>query len=142
MFCDYLIRVLFDLGSSHYFYQKNLMILSLLIFMGLMTSLRIANAVGGSATLNLLFIDVEIILCDFSFRANFYLCFGMDFCKDWLNYYEAISFVPCGLFIFNIFNLLSRFLFFLCDFDSNLMALFYSLSSHDEESVISLIHVV
>ena len=68
--------------------------------MGLMTSLRIANPVGGSATLGLLCENVEIILCDYSFRADLhvmrYLGLEIDFLgKDWLNYYEAH--IPCPM---------------------------------------------
>ena len=64
-----------------------------------MISLRIANPVGGSATLSLLYENVEIILCDYSFRADLhvmrYLGFEIDFLgKDWLNHYEAHILCP------------------------------------------------
>ena len=98
--------------------------------------------IGGSTVLNLLFIDVEIILCDLSFRADFYLGFGIDFCKDWLNFYIAVSNVPSGLFIFDIFNSEADFCFSFVILIPNLVASFYSLNPLDEESVISLIQVV
>ena len=64
----------------------------------LMTSLRIANPVGGSATISLLCKDVEIILCDFPFLADLhvmrYLGFGMILGMDWLNRYEAHILCP------------------------------------------------
>ena len=115
MFRDHPIRVLFDTGASHSFISKELVDTFSLDVLCLMTSLRITNPIGGSATISLLCKDVEIILCDFPFLADLhvmrYLGFGIDFCKDWLNRCEAhILFVPCGLFIFDIFNLLSRFL--------------------------------
>jgi len=57
---------------SHYFISKELVDSFSLNILGLMTSLRVANPDGRSATLNLLSIDVEIILCDFSFRADIF----------------------------------------------------------------------
>ena len=67
MFHDHPIRVLFDTGASHSFISKELVDTISLDVLCLMTSLRIANPVGGSATISLLCKDVEIILCDFSF---------------------------------------------------------------------------
>ena len=52
--------ILFDM--AHYFILKELVDSFSLNILGLMTSLRIVNPDGRSATLNLLFIDVEIIL--------------------------------------------------------------------------------
>ena len=58
---------------SHYFISKELVdSFSLKIFLGLMSSLRVVNPDGRSATLNLLSIDVETILCGFSFRADIF----------------------------------------------------------------------
>ena len=73
MFCDHSIRVLFDTGASHSFISKELVDSFSLNIMGLMISLRIANPVGGSATLSLLYKDVEIFLCDYSFQADLHV---------------------------------------------------------------------
>ena len=93
IFREFPIRVLFDMGASHSFISKELVYALSLNVIGLMTSLRIANPVGGSATLSLLCKDVEIILCDYAFRAGLhvmrYLGFGMILGMDWLNCYEA-----------------------------------------------------
>ena len=51
------------------------------------------------------------------------------FWKDWLNYYEAISYIPSGLFILDLFNLLKRFLSSFVISISNLMASFFFKSS-------------
>ena len=135
------------MDSSHYFISKELVDTFSLNIMTLMTSLRIVNSIDGSATLSLLCKNVEIILCDYSFRADLhvmrYLGFGIDFWERiGLIIIKPISYVLRGLSIFDILNLLSRFLIFLNDFDSNLMASFYSLNPHDEEDVISLIQLV
>ena len=98
LFRDHPIRVLFDTGASHSFISKELVDTFSLDVLCLMTSLRIANPVGGSATISLLCKDVEIILCDFSFRADLhvmrYLGFGMILGMDWLNHYEAHILCP------------------------------------------------
>lgn len=71
------------MSLSHNFVSKELVDSFSLNILGLKTSLGIANLVGGSATPNLFCFDVEIILCDFSFRAELhvmrYLGFGVDF---------------------------------------------------------------
>ena len=63
-----------------------------------MTSLKIANPVGGSATLSLLCKYVEIIFCDLSFLADLhvmrYLGFGIILGMDWLNRYQAHILCP------------------------------------------------
>ena len=74
MFRDHPIRVLFDTGASHFFISKELVDTFSLDVLCLMTSLRIANPVGASATISLLCKDVEIILCDFSFLADCMSC--------------------------------------------------------------------
>ena len=65
---------------------------------GLITSLKVSNPVGGSATLSLLCEEVEIILCDRTFLANLhvmrYLGFGIILGMDWLNRYEAHILCP------------------------------------------------
>ena len=98
LFRDHPIRVLFDTGASHSFMSKELVDTFSLSVIALMTSLRIANPVGGSATISLLCKDVEIILCDFSFRADLhvmcYLGFRMILGMDWLNRYEAQILCP------------------------------------------------
>ena len=53
LFHDHPIRVLFDTGASHSFISKELVDTFSLDVLCLMTSLRIANPVGGSATPNL-----------------------------------------------------------------------------------------
>ena len=72
----------------------------------MVTSLKIANPNWWIHNAQFACINVGIILCDFSFRANLhvmrYLGFGIDI-------FERI--IPSGLFILNIFNLLNRFLF-------------------------------
>ena len=60
LFRDLPIRVLFDTGASHSFISKELVDALSLNIMGLMTSLRIANPVGGSTTLSLLCENVNI----------------------------------------------------------------------------------
>lgn len=59
----------------------------------LVTSLRISNLVGGSATLSMLGKDVEIMLCNLVFIGDLHVIhlhgFGMILGMDWLNKYEA-----------------------------------------------------
>ena len=55
LFRDHPIRVLFDTGASHSFISKELIDTFSLDVLCLMTSLRIANPVGGSTALNLFF---------------------------------------------------------------------------------------
>ena len=93
LFHDDSIRVLFDTGASHSFVSKKLVDDLSLDVSCLVTSLRIANPIEGSATLSLLCDDVEIILCGFSFRANLHVisCLGFDMIlgMDWLVRYDA-----------------------------------------------------
>ena len=93
LFHDHSIRVLFDTGASHSFVSKKLVDDLSLDVSCMVTSLRIANPIGGSATLGLLCDDVEIVLCGFSFRANLhvisYLGFDMILGMDWLVRYDA-----------------------------------------------------
>jgi len=92
------IRVLFDTGASHSFVSKELVDVIPLDVVSLCDPLRIVNPIGGSATLGLLCVDVEIILCGFSFHANlqvmdhlgFYMILGMD----WLVRYEVQILCP------------------------------------------------
>ena len=116
--------------SSHYFISKELVDSFSLNILGLMTSLRIVNPDGRSATLNLLLFRCRDCFMRLFFPSRyFYLGFGIDFFERiGLIIVKPISYFSSGLFIFDIFNLLRRFLFFLYDFDSNLMASFYSLS--------------
>ena len=125
---------------SHYFISKELVNSFSLNILGLMTSLRAANPDCWSATLNLLPIDVEIILCDFSSRVDFYLGFGIDFCKDWLNRFEAH--ILFFVWTIHLRHFLSVKQISICSWDSDfkfLKASFYSLSPQDEKSVISLV---
>ena len=80
LFLDHSIQVLFDMGASHSFISKKLVDDLSLDVSCMVTSLRITNPIGGSATLSLLCNDVKIILCDFSFRANLHVisCLGFD----------------------------------------------------------------
>ena len=63
-----------------------------------MTSMRVSNPIGGTATLSLLCRNVEIILCDVSFYADLhvmrYLGFGIILGFDWLIRYEANILCP------------------------------------------------
>ena len=93
LFHDHSIRVLFDTGASHSFVSQKLVDDLSLDVSCLVTSLRIANPIGGSMTLSMLCDDVEIVLCGFSFRANLhvisYLEFDMILGMDWLVRYDA-----------------------------------------------------
>lgn len=93
LFYDHSIRVLFDTGASHSFVSKKLVDDLSLDVSCMVTSLRIANPIGGSATLSLLCDDVEIVLCGFSFHANMHVisCLGFDMIlgMDWLVRYDA-----------------------------------------------------
>ena len=86
------IRVLFDTGASHSFVSKELVDIIPLDVATLCEPLKIVNPIGGSATLGLLCVDVEIILCDFTFHANLHvmdhLGFDMILGMDWLVRYE------------------------------------------------------
>ena len=115
-----------------------------------MTSLRLANQVGGSATISLLCKDVEIILCDYSFRADLhvmrYLGFGMILGMDWLNHYEAHILCPERTIHLRHPQSVKQISIILKDSDSSLTASLYSLNprdddNDDEEDIISLIHV-
>ena len=87
------IRVLFDTGASHSFVSKELVDIIHSDVITLCDPLRIINPIGGSATLGLLCVDVEIILCGFSFHANLHvmdhLGFDMILGMDWLVRYEV-----------------------------------------------------
>ena len=117
-----------------------------------MTSLRIANPVGRSATLGLLCKDVEIILCDYAFQADLhvmlYLGFRMILGMDWLNRYEAHILYPERTIYLRHPQSVKYISLVLKDSDSNSRASLYSLNPHDddnddEEDVISLslIHI-
>ena len=95
-------------------YQKNLWFFFFKNILGLMSSLRIANPDGRSATLNLLLFDVEnYFICFFFPSQYFYWGSRIDLCdRIGLILVKPISYFLSGLFIFDIFNLLSRFLFF------------------------------
>ena len=112
------------------FISKELVDSFSLNILGLMTSLRIANPDGRSATLNSLLFDVENYFMWFFFMSRyFYLGFGIDFFwKDWLNHCEAhILFFEWTIHLRH-FQSVKQISIFLYDFDSKLMASFYSLS--------------
>lgn len=151
IFRDQPIRVLFDTGASHSFISKELVDTFSLSVVALMTSLRIANPVGGSATLSLLCKDVEIIFGDFPFLADLhvmrYLGFGMILGMDWLNHYEAHILCPERTIYLRHPQSIKQISIILKDSDSTLSASLYSLNprdddNDDEEHVIALIHVV
>lgn len=92
------IRVLFNKGASHSFVSKELVVVIPLDVVNLCEPLRIVNPIGRSATLGLLCVDVEIILCGFSFHANMHvmdhLGFDMILGMDWLVRYEVQILCP------------------------------------------------
>ena len=112
----------------------------------MVTSLRIANPNWWIHNAQFACIDVEIILCDFSFRANLHVMRYLGFGIDIFERIDLIIMKPYPIsrvdYSSSTFSICSTDFYFLCDFDSNLMASFYSSSPHDEESVVSLIHVV
>ena len=92
-FRDTFIRILFDTGASHSFISTELVDRYYLEVVYLVTSLRVANPIGGSATLGMLCKGFELSLCGLSFLCDLHVfeCLGFDIIlgMDWLDRYDA-----------------------------------------------------
>ena len=64
------VKVLFDMGASHSFVLNELVDMLCIYYVCLVTSLRIANPVGGFVILSMLCKDVEIMFCNLVFIAD------------------------------------------------------------------------
>ena len=97
-------RVLFDTGASHSFVSKELVDALSLDVTCLVSSLRIVNPIGGSTTLSLLCVDINIDLCGFSFRANLHVMeyLGFDMILAWIGSFSTTPklFVRSGYYSF------------------------------------------
>src|SRR5574338_643466 len=87
------VRVLFDTGASHSFISQYLIDRLCLEPTYLITSLRVANPIGGYATLGMRCDQLELDLLGHKFACSLYVYDFVDFRiilgMDWLRKYEA-----------------------------------------------------